>query len=641
MLGNGRRTIGVFATQIYREYQEVLCRGICKRAKELGYDVAFFSNFVGYGELKYEQGECRIANLPRYEELDGIILLTDIMSVNGFTEAVIANIKKFSHCPVVSVRQKLEDYYSVLIDDETVLDEIITHFIVKHGYTKMNFLTGPEDNPVSHKRLEAYKRILRKYNLPYEEERVYFGDFWKVAAYTAVERWTSDPENLPEAIICANDYMAVTVCNALMERGITVPGTIAVSGCDNIELAEDYSPSITTAGMPIFEMGLEAVEKIHRHNEQLEQPLNTELKSIAYFRQSCGCKVRGRLEELMKRRNHIIHEVEDKEKAISNNAYMSIDLTGVTLLDNLSKKLASYIHMNEGFSAFFMCLYKGWDNYNEGGSEQQGSSEMVMEVGIKNGEWLKKVTFDSGDLLPREYMDQGPQIYFFNMLHHQEKCFGYTAISFHALRSYQRSYQGWLINICNTLENIKIHSELNRLVYKLEDMSVKDEMTGLYNRRALQTLGQKYLAQSIEKQGALMVFSADMDNLKYINDNFGHANGDIAIKTVTEAMLYAAEDDEICIRMGGDEFIVIGLEYDDSKVRSFIRKFEEAIQAFNKEEQYGFRVQVSYGWSITRPNEHTRIEDCLSIADARMYQQKYEKEALRLKHMSGRSLNID
>lgn len=643
MLGNNRRTIGVFVTRVYQEYQDNLGRGISKRASELGYNVAFFSNFFGHGELKYEQGEQSIANLPRYEDLDGIIILPDTMSVHGFRESILENIAKYSRCPVVSVRQKTEGFYNVLIDDDSVLDEIITHFVEHHGFTKINFLTGPEDNPVSHHRLSAYKRILREHKLPFEEDRIYFGDFWKYAAYDAVEKWTADPENLPEAIVCANDYMAVTVINALTERDITVPGTIAVSGCDNIELAENFSPSITTAGMPILEMGIEAVEKIHKHIEHMEQKQDSYLRSITYFRQSCGCKVRGSLGEMVKRKNHIISEVEDKDKAISNNAHMSIDLTGVTLLENLNRKLSSYTYMNEGFSAFFMCLYQDWDNYMGDLSEQlpQDLTRMVMEVGVKKGEWLQKVPFHIRDLLPPVYMEEEPQVFYFNMLHHQEKCYGYTAISFHEPKSYKPSYQGWLINICNALENIKIHSELNRLVYRLEDMYVKDEMTGLYNRRALHTLGQKYLAQSIEKQGGLMVFSADMDNLKYINDNYGHANGDIAIKTVADALLLAAEDDEICIRMGGDEFSVIGLEYDDTKVREFVRKFEDAIQEFNSKGIYGFRVRVSYGWSISHPNEHTLIEDCLSIADARMYQQKYEKEALRLKHLGDRILSSD
>ena len=57
-----------------------------------------------------------------------------------------------------------------------------------------------------------------------------------------------------------------------------------------------------------------------------------------------------------------------------------------------------------------------------------------------------------------------------------------------------------------------------------------------------------------------MVFSADMDNLKHINDKYGHAGGDIAIKAVAKALMNASEDDEICFRMGGDEFTVIGVE---------------------------------------------------------------------------------
>ncbi len=635
MLGNERRTIGVFVTQVHQEFQDILGRGICKRAQELGYNVAFFTNFVGYGELKYEQGECNIANLPRYEDLDGIILLPDTMFVHDFERSIIDNIRKYSWCPVVSVRRKIDEFYNVLIDDETVLDEIITHFIEHHGFTKINFLTGPKENPVSVQRLNAYKRIMREHNLPVTEERIYYGDFWKLAAYDAVKKWLSDPEGQPEAIICANDYMAISVCNALTERGIMVPGTIAVSGCDNIELAADFSPSITTAGMPVFEIGMEAVEKIRKHNENIEQEQISYLRSITHFRQSCGCRVRGNHGQIIKRRNHIINEAEDKDKAISNNAYMSIDLTGVTLLENLNRKLASYTYMNEGFSAFYMCLQKGWDDYREQSEDslERQTGDIIMEVGIKDGEWLSKVQFDIRDLLPPVYMEDRPQVFYFNMLHHQEKYFGYTAISYHKPRSYKPSYQGWLINICNALENIKIHSELNRLVYKLEDMYIKDELTGLYNRRALHTLGQKYLAQSIEKQDGLMIFSADMDNLKYINDNFGHGSGDIGIKTVAQAMLHAANDDEICIRMGGDEFTVIGLDYDDAKIRNFVECFEEEIRKFNSESSYGFRVRVSYGWSITYPKENTRIEDCLSIADTRMYQQKYEKEALRLKHL--------
>jgi len=629
MFGNGRETIGVFVTQAFSEYQDMICRGICSRAYSLGYNVAIFSNFLGYGEFEYEYGESNIAFLPMYEDLDGIILLPDTMHVKDFKAKIIDNIKSYAKCPVVSVRQSMEDYYNVLIDDDTVLEEIILHFIKVHKFKKMNFLTGPKDNPASIQRLNTYRRILSENGIPVEEERIYYGDFWKNSAAHAVEKWLSNPDTWPEAIICANDYMAISVCNALLERGILVPRDIAVSGCDNINITMDYIPHITTVGIPVFEMGEEAVDKIHKANRQIPQEKNSFLKYVTYIRESCGCKMHDDLGKAL-RRNNIIAELEAKDKDIANNAYMSIDLTGVTTLDLLNNKLSSYTYLNKGFSSFYMCLFNDWDSFSRAADFRKifGDSLVTMEVGIKNGECLQKVQFNGRDLLPPVYMDKEPQYFYFNMLHHQEKCYGYTAINFNNFRAYELSYQGWLTNISNALENIKIHNELNRLVYKLEEMSVKDDLTGLYNRRALHTIGQKYLEQCINNKSNLMVFSADMDNLKYINDNFGHAKGDIAIKIVADALLNASDDDELCIRMGGDEYTVIGIEYDSEKAEKFVSKFENAIRDFNKNNAYNFRISISYGWIIIPASENTRLEECLIIADEKMYKQKYAKEAM-------------
>ena len=628
MLDNNHKTIGVFVTRAYEEYQDFICRAIYQRAYELGYNVAIFSNFVGYGEINYEIAESNIANIIRYQELDGIILLPDTLLVKDFESNIINNIEKHSTCPIVSVRQRRDEYQNVLIEDDSVLDDIIQHFIEHHKFTKLNFLTGPKHNPVSTIRLNTYKRILAEHGIPIEEDRIVYGDFWREAGSEAVEKWLANQNTYLEAIICANDYMAIAVCNALARRGIMVPRDIAVSGCDNIGVTKDFSPTITTVGMPVFDMGREAVDKIHGQNMGKPQDDVTYLKFITYIRESCGCEMKKSTEEVFKRKNHIIQELEDRDDTISENAYMSIDLTGVDLLEDLNSRLPSYTNINSGYSSFYMCLYTDWDKY-ENGKECEDSlieREVSMELGLKNGELLQKVQFEARELLPSIYLDSEPQAFYFNMLHHREKCYGYTAISFKEFQAYKSSYQGWLTNVCNTLENIKIHSELNRLVYKLEDISIKDELTGLYNRRALITLGQKYLEQSIRNESSLMVFSADMDNLKYINDLYGHAGGDIALIAVANAFIKISEDDEICIRMGGDEFSVIGVEYDKEKITRFTNNFEDAIRRFNEEQTYDFKISISYGWSITKADEETTLEECLSIADQRMYLHKYEKK---------------
>mgnify|MGYP001038457689 FL=1 len=104
--------------------------------------------------------------------------------------------------------------------------------------------------------------------------------------------WMPNPEKRPEAIICANDYMAITLCWALSKMGFEVPKDVAVSGCDNIGQSQDFIPSITTVGQPLFEMGLEAVKKIHRHLNNIQQEMVTYLPGKTYIRESCGYNVK-------------------------------------------------------------------------------------------------------------------------------------------------------------------------------------------------------------------------------------------------------------------------------------------------------------------------------------------------------------
>lgn len=639
MFNNGRNTIGVIISEVNSEFQDALSKGIMTRAKELNYNVAFFTNFGGYGQNNYDRGEFRIADLPCYEDFDGIIIVPETYAVRGLEERIREHISKRCKCPVVSIRRKLDEYYSVLIDDNSVIEEIIRHFIVDHGFTRLNFLAGPKSHPDSEMRLASYKRILKEYNIPIEEERIYYGDFWKNEAYKAVDYWLASDLPLPQAIICANDYMAITACNALLNKGYSVPGDIAVSGCDDILDAAEYHPSITTTRMPIHAMGAEAVDIIHKHLMGIEQEKTIYVNTVTVIRESCGCKADGISERIEKKR-YYMNLSDSLRRAIARNAYMSGDLTGLTKLDDIYDRLRFYVYENVGFTDFYLCLKPDWQNYDENGEDEIADCynaikdyEIMMEVGIKNRVDYSRIIFPAKELIPAEFADDEPMFYFFAMIHHQDKSFGYVAISFDEIKTYMPTFQAWLINVGNALENIRMHNELNRLVYKLEDMYIRDDLTGLYNRRGMEVLGNKYLKQAVEKKSRIMVFVADMDKLKMINDNYGHVSGDIAIKAVADALIQAADDDEICIRGGGDEFTAIGLEYDEQKMNNFVRKFVDALDRFNQSGNYEFSVYVSYGWNLILPDENTTIEDCMIAADSKMYQQKYEKEALRLKHM--------
>ncbi len=631
MFGNNRKSIGVFISQVNEEYQDTLSRGIMKRAQELNYNLAFFTNFGGFGQVDYDEWEAYIAMLPNYEELDGIIIAPDIIAIPNLLERYLKNIKRKSHCPVISVRREIKEFYNVLIDDYLVLNEIIEHFIIKHGFTRINFLSGPKGFPDTDKRLQNYKDVLAKHKIPVDTDRIYYGDLWKRSGYDAVDYWLSAHKEKPQAIICANDFMALTVIRALTEKGISVPDEIAVTGCDDLEDAAEYSPSITTARMPVFDMGIEAVEKIHKYILGIKQSKDSYLDTISMYRASCGCNKNWYHEMNDRRRNHVLLR-ETLHSEIAKNAYMSTDLTGLANLDAIMDKMKSYIYQNSNVSHFCMCLLNHWDDYNtEEEQPELFEEELLMEIGTKNRNVYTKIKTSKKELIPFEISEDKPMIYFFAILHHQQHCFGYVGISFNKIQTYMSTFQAWLINVSNALENVRIHSELNRLVYRLEDMSIRDDMTGLYNRRVLETLGKNYLLRCQKEQLSLMVLTADMDRLKYINDKFGHTYGDIALKGVANALLKAADDDEICIRLGGDEFMAIGMDYDEMKMNHFIKQFIEELNRFNEVEDYEFGIFVSYGYKIILPKADTSIEGCLSFADALMYQQKQEKASNHLK----------
>lgn len=628
MINNGKKTIAVFISKVAAEYQSALSKGIISKGKELDYNIFFFTNFGGRGQDQYDQGETAIANLPNYQDLDGIILTTDTYDVLGLEDTIYENIKKYATCPVVCVRRANDDFYNVVIDDNTTIEGIVNHFIQVHNYKKINFLAGPKGFPDSDRRLECFLRIMKQNGLEVKESQIYYGDLWRFEGYNAVEQFLKDPNEIPEAIICANDYMAITVCNALMERGISVPDQIAVSGCDDVEDASEFSPSITTVRTPVFEMGEEAVLKVHRILNGEQEEKNSYIKTKTMIRESCGCNRNKSISSRKEMRRRQAEMIDQLKQFNTANAYMSTDFTGQTDYEEIIHKIDIYIFENKGFQKFFLCLCENWMEFNEDEKKIKFTDKMQMLIGRSHSESFNRVYFDRRDLIPKEYISDEPQVYFFTSLHHLENIFGYVAISFNDDRTYSSIFQGWLINVSNALENLRMHAEVNRLLSELEGMYIRDALTGLYNRRGLELLSKDLVEDCIKEGKTLMILCADMDDLKVINDKLGHAYGDISIKAIGNGLMENARQDDICVRCGGDEFTFLGKGYSEEEAKEFTKKFVDSINNYVKEGNYDFKVSVSYGWYIVTPDASTNLEECLNVADSRMYQEKYKKKAL-------------
>lgn len=162
----------------------------------------------------------------------------------------------------MSLRLPIEGFYNIILNDAVGIRDIIKHFIEDHGCRKIAYMSGKPHMRDAQLRLATYKEVMAEYNIPYDDSYIFHGDYWTEKGKDAVNQFLSSPLGVPEVIVCANDYMAFSVMDALIEKGYKIPEDIMVSGFDNMINEKEYMPSLTTADVPLDVLGNTAVDII-------------------------------------------------------------------------------------------------------------------------------------------------------------------------------------------------------------------------------------------------------------------------------------------------------------------------------------------------------------------------------------------
>jgi len=159
----------------------------------------------------------------------------------------------------------------------------------------------------------------------------------------------------------------------------------------------------------------------------------------------------------------------------------------------------------------------------------------------------------------------------------------------------------------------------------LHNLAVTDELTGLFNRRGFSLAAEQELKHAFRRKEGLVLLFYDIDNLKAINDTFGHAEGDKAIKTAAKALRATFRESDIVARWGGDEFIVLALDVPEGRVPVLLRRLDQVLRQINKEGSVPYDISFCKGisqYDATAPFNLTEME---MIADEMMYKEKQEK----------------
>ncbi len=622
-------------------YNNPFVQSFSDRCAELGLHVLWFQSLSNkYDGDAYDAGEMNIFNLINFDIIDAIVLMSVTLVDKGTVMGDLIKKAGSHNIPVISMDVEVDSAYSISQGYEEALEEVVRHVITEHGAKHIKFLGAMKGNDVSDARENVFRSVMAEYGLEVTDDSIDYGYFWWAGAAEAVQRHYDKFHSMPEAFVCANDSMAIGVCSKLNELGYLVPDDVIVTGMDGIPEGNTHFPSITTLKRNITETGKVAAQRIFQIINGEIPPVGSEtVDGTILYRESCGCKA-ARLSTEDNRLKHELYEQVDLWNGFSDSiVHMSEAATGSYSFDETLERIKPFLK-DMWTKECWLCIcdnfvsgverledvYQSYDVYQKDGySERIGY--VLHGINDKYYDFLKP--FNTAELLPDfdGLMEKYDNITFLP-LHFQDRAIGYVAFEFRYVDRNFHLLHSLITNISRVLENARIQSELKNVVGRLEEMYIRDSMTNLYNRRGFYQFTPKLYDKCIADGRGFMIVSVDLDNLKGINDTYGHHEGDNAITTIAKALGAASGKNDIVARFGGDEYIAAGVCLTDNYAEDFLNRFNEYLENYNASSGKPYLIEASCGTCSLTPASEKSIDEFIKSADELMYAQK----AIHRKH---------
>lgn len=623
-----RKRIGLLLGECDNEYAMEFIPYVFEEAKRFDYDVVVFGNYGAYDQnlSLYSDGEKSVYKIPDYSTFDGFIVEESRFNIQGMEKDLFRYISKNCDVPVVYLKAKKDKFNSVIASDKDAIKGITEHFIKVHKFTNICHMAGRRDLQDALDRMQGYLEAMEEAQLKVSNHMVYWGDYWYNKGAEALDYFLDGKDEYPEAIVCANDYMAIAVIRELKKRGIRVPEDVCVSGYDNTEDGRLLDIPLTTVETPINEMAVLAVNMIYNLNKGKEFPrvqyTSDRMKLI--LRDSCGCEKFDGARNL----EHKIKMLEQQKygmdmfASLENGYHIAFEEDEIYQTADGHFK---YTRANTGY----LCLCEDAFRSNDRPIDMvnEYTDDMVLKRVFHNGVGVRygspDTPFKRSELLPGEIFEtKEPQLYFVYPLHSLNMCYGYMVFNYSDDNWVNKFTQFYTMELGEAIENYNIRSGYMDLE-DMKKMYLMDELTGLSNRRGYEQNLQILLDRARRRGLNLTLVSVDMDGLKYINDNYGHSEGDFGLKKIAEALRSCLNEKngETASRHGGDEFAAVLISSDKRRYLKFEADFADALQIANEKANRPYDIHASMGLFVVE-NLYDNIQSCIERADERMYNNK-------------------
>ena len=571
------------------QYERGIIKTMSEQAHLLGYDIIVLTHFVNYSDGgSYIRGDENIYTMIEPLPFDGAIMNYSSYYSKGLADRIETMLSE-KNIPVIAFDYKSHLFEGSIQQDREAFREMTEHFIKEHGCTRIYCLSGPKDDIHSAERIDGYKDALRTNGIPVRLKNIFYGDFWIYSPQKLAESILTGKIEKPQAIVCGNDYMALQLCISLSKGGISIPDDILVGGFDDNPDVRKYHPSVTTYYGSNHENAVNAVCRIHEMiSKKKKYKRLTPTKGIRTG-SSCGCRINAS------------QEAENDQKTFDNSligniylhsSYSSI-MNKVTSLEECSIALSQNSYLIDNNSELFFCLCTDWDgsfedldNYRSEGY----SDEMICIFSCKGNESnctfrrfpLEELVPDTGD-------ENTPMTYIFTPLHYLERCCGYC------VRRYRddivlEEYFGEFSQIAsNALEKVRMLRYQEYLNDRIQKLSERDMLTGLYSRTGLDAR----LSETVEDDQYYIL-------LYYI----GHDNDDSDISELavafSQAVHLSCSNGFTAARTASDQFIIIGMsDGSDHPEQLFVNTLNVNLRNIEKQQNISILKSLTHFVSST------------------------------------------
>lgn len=622
----GRKVLGVITTRVNTPSANLLITRLDELLSKHNYRVFVYSTCSELGSnTPAEIGEKSVFELVDFDILDAIIVTYEKIKDRALANDIISRAKQCGK-PVFVVGGHVEGCINLTFGYKEGMREITRHVLEHHNVRRPHFMAGFEGNSFSQERIDAFKEVLAEFDIPFDDSMVSYGDFWSEPTRLAT-RALIDSGNLPEAIICANDTMAVAVCSVLQENGIAVPGDIIVTGFDGINDVKISSPTVSTSMCSNAEIADIIAQLLT--NEEMLKSASEEYYVMPRLElaQSCGC-----VKESYINAGAHLTKLNDRFNRYQAEEMTLFQMTAkIFTCDNISQ-MAKYMS-EAGFYELVCVLRKECIDETVNPITKPENSDRDNLYVLYDTDDLENFTpyeFKSSEIFPNleKQLEQGHPLIFV-ALNFLNVPLGYVCFHYHNydVDNYYKIPQ--TINIINSAvggyRNMRYQ---HYLMNKMEELYQCDRLTGLYNRNALVKIYGELHDELRGGHRDITLIIGDLDRLKYINDTFGHLEGDFAIRAVADALKQSVPDEALVARWGGDEMVAIFTgDCDEQAIRSNMTRYLEELRI---REGKPYEITASVGMVTVSPDELVSLDEITKMADRLMYAEKLKRRKARV-----------